>query len=113
MLYTGLFKRVIPFVLTFALGLVLASLFGAALLPSFDTGREGRRARRCQDRQELLREIEHLNEELRDLKMEKLRNSSWKGEELKLTVPPVDIEPHHPPAPPKRPKNPHRSDILQ
>lgn len=107
MLYTGLFKRIIPFVLTFALGLFLAGLFGAALLPNFESGREGRRARRCNDRQQLLMEIDQLKDELRDARLENetLRDSSWGDSNIELTVPPV-LDEHHPPPPPKRPKHP-------
>jgi hypothetical protein len=107
MLYTGLFKRIIPFVLTFALGLFLAGLFGAALLPNFEGAREGRRARRCNDRQQLLMQIDQLKDELRDAKLENevLRQGSWGDASIELSVPPV-LEEHHPPPPPKRPKHP-------
>jgi hypothetical protein len=63
-------------------------------------------------------EIDRLNQELRDVKEENenLRRSSWEGNSLELRVLPptvtVDDE-HHPPAPPKRPKKPVRTDILQ
>ena len=110
MLYTGLFKRIIPFVLTFAAGLFLAGLFGSALLPNFESRRDARRARRCNDRQQLMFEIDKLNQELRDVKLENetLRKSAWDADQtfgLDAYVPPVP-EAHHPPAPPKRPKHP-------
>ncbi len=106
MLYTGLFKRIIPFVLTFALGLFLASLFGAALLPNFESRRDARRAKRCHDKQQLMIEMDQIKQELRDAKLqnETLRQNSW-HRSIELSVPPV-LEEHHPPAPPKRPKHP-------
>jgi hypothetical protein len=116
MLYTGLFKRIIPFVLTFGLGLLLASLFGAALLPNFEGRREARRNKRCNDRQQLILEIDRLNQELRDVRLENetLRDSSWERQSFELTVPPPHtMDEHHPPAPPKRPKNPRRVETLQ
>ena len=109
MLYTGLFKRIIPFVLTFALGLLLASLFGAALLPNVESRREGRRDKRCRDKQQLIMEIDQLNQDLRDAKLENetlRQNSMDQNWNLEEAVPPVVFEEHHPPPPPKRPKQP-------
>ena len=106
MLYTGLFKRIIPFVLTFAVGLFIASFFVSIALPSFDVKRDGHRGRRFHDRQQLIKEIDRLNEELREAKLENetLRQNSW-DRGIELTVPPV-LDEHHPPPPPKRPKQP-------
>ena len=112
MLYTGIFKRIIPFVLTFGLGLLLASLFGAALLPNFEGRREARRNKRCHDRQQMMMEIDQLNQELRDARLENetLRHNSLDHNWSFEAVPPLPVEPHHPP---KRPKKPGQTEVLQ
>ncbi|PYT01790.1 MAG: hypothetical protein DMF63_02820 [Acidobacteria bacterium] len=110
MCYTGLFKRFVPFFLTFAAGLFIASFFVSIGLPGSGF-RGGNRFNKFQEMQRLRVE----NEELR----ERLRQSRLENEELRRVdenmdldfvmpdaVPPVDFDAHHPPAPPKRPKNP-------
>ena len=123
MLYTGFFKRIIPFVLTFAAGLFIASFFVSIAAPSFSKWRESRRSNRCRDRHELRMQIDDLREELRSAS-EELRSVRSENELLKrqatddafktewqVAVPPV-VTDAHPPTPPKRPKQP-RTEILQ
>ena len=111
MCYTGLFKRFVPFALTFAAGLFIASFFVSIALP------EGNwRSRRGFNKRMEIERLQAENQQLRDqLRLERVQN-----EELRRTrmdenldfvipdaVPPVDFEEqHHPPAPPKRPKQP-------
>jgi hypothetical protein len=106
------FKRVVPFVLTFAAGLLIASLFGAAIAPNFGKGRESRRGK-CRDRQELLMQIDNLRDELKDVKRENelLKRRATSDAFEPDWAPPAEIE--HPPAPPKRPKQPRNSDVVQ
>ena len=113
MLYTGLFKRIIPFVLTFAAGLFIASFFVSIAAPSFSGWRESRRGR-GRDRQELRMQIDELREEVRALRSEnEMLRRQTTDNAYREWVPPVLLE-EHPPAPPKRPKKPApRTDILQ
>src|SRR5687767_15451069 len=102
MLYTGIFKRIIPFALTFAAGLFIASFFVSLALPSF-SWRGERRFGKCHRAKQLERE----NTELR-LENERLRRSAeqWSEADLRNAVPPVvEFEAHKPP-PPRRPKHP-------
>ena len=69
MFYTGLFKRVIPFVLTFAAGLFLASFFVSIAFPG-ERWRSGRRMHRFQERHQLRVENEDLREKNRLLRRE-------------------------------------------
>jgi hypothetical protein len=117
MCYTGLFKRIIPFVLTFAGGLFLASIFVPVGLPT-SRMRVERNFSRHPETQQLRRDVDNLREKCRALEAE--------NEELRRTlgdvdfvipdaVPPVDFEAHHPPQPPPPPSQPKRmrTDILQ
>ena len=107
MCYPGLLKRIIPFALTFAAGLFIASFFVSIALP--EGSWRSRRAMRWQEMQRLKIENENLRQERLQLKLEneQLRRKAlnWDVEELPL-VPPVHFEEHHPPPPPKRPKQP-------
>lgn len=114
MLYIGIFKRIIPFVLTFAAGLFIASFFVSIAAPSFGNWRESRRSK-CRDRHNLRMQVDELREEKRTLErqIEALRQTSesldtnWEH----LAPAPIPMEaPHHPP---KRPKKPARPDVLQ
>ena len=109
MCYTRLFKRIIPFALTFAAGLFLASFFVSVGLPA-DRWRNSRRFNRYQEMQQLRLENDRLRDQLRDARLqnEQLRQSSHDLTiygELPI-IPPVDFEEHHPPPPPRRPDQP-------
>ena len=107
MCYTGLFKRVIPFVLTFAAGLFLASFFVSIAFPG-ERWRSGRQ-HKFHGKQQLRLENEELREKLRILRMEneelRRRATDWDVDAfIKDAVPPVEFEGHH--HPPKRPERP-------
>ena len=106
MLYTGLFKRIIPFVLTFAAGLFIASFFVSIALPSFGNWREGRRSRHWQEKRQVRMEMEELRERVRSLtrENEELRRNSDVKWMLENAVPPVELEAPHPPRRPKHPR---------
>jgi hypothetical protein len=107
MCYTGLIKRIIPFVLTFAAGLFIASFFVSIAVPG-ERWRSNRRAHRFQEMRQLRIENDELRERLRVMRME--------IEELRLTkedinefvipevLPPASFEAHHPPRKPKKPR---------
>lgn len=110
MCYTGIFKRIIPFVLTFAAGLLLASLF-VSITPNFNGWRGDRGGRRGHDKRQLLIENESLRERLRASEQEirELRRGLPDRDAefvIPEVAPPVELEAHHPPTPPKRPKHP-------
>ncbi len=127
MCYTGLIKRIIPFALTFAVGLFVASFFVSIALPSA-TWRMGHRVNRFQEIQQLRMENADLREKLRmenaDLR-EKLRQAKMDNEELRKSIGDLDfvipevetpsdweLDAHHPPPPPRKPKQP-RLNTLQ
>ena len=107
MLYTGLFKRIIPFVLTFAVGLFIASFFVTIAAPNFGKWRQGRREWRGHERRELLRE----NQELRQKYYQEVQKNNELRRQLadsdvllESAVPPVELEAPHPPRRPKHPR---------
>ncbi|HUR98475.1 MAG TPA: hypothetical protein VMZ26_10460 [Pyrinomonadaceae bacterium] len=117
MCYTGLFKRIIPFALTFAAGLFLASFFVSIGLPT-SRWRVERRFNRFQESQQLRRDYENLREKYRELQVEndELRKRSDAADFfIPNAVPPVDLEEHHPPQPPPPPRQPKRMrvEVLQ
>ena len=65
MSYLAVFKRVIPFFLTFAAGLLIASIFVPITAPNFN-GFQNRRSHR-------MREYRHLKMEVQQLRAEKCR----------------------------------------
>ena len=109
MCYTGLFKRFVPFALTFAAGLFIASFF--VTIPTF-SGRSERRIQRFQEIQQLHLENDVLRQKNADLEaeVERLRRTSVVDFDryFQDAVPTIDGDAplHHPPAPPKRPKQP-------
>lgn len=101
MQFIGIIKRVIPFFLTFAAGLFIASFFVSLSAPSFDGVRKHRSEKYgkkyCRSENERLRaENERLRNELLLLKEESLKVNF---DELELNVPPPP-----PPAPVKEMK---------
>jgi len=106
MCYTGLFKRIIPFALTFAVGLFIASFFVSIAFPG-ERWRSGRRAHKWSELKQLRMDNEELREKNRSLRTqnEEMRKKDWDVEPfMEDAVPPVDVEAHHPP--PRRPKQP-------
>ena len=109
MCYTGLFKRIVPFALTFAGGLFIASFFVSIALP------EGNwRSRRGFNKRQEIQRLQLENENLRDknlrlqMEIDEMRRTAqdWDAVGEAPMVPPVNFELHHPPPPPKRPKHP-------
>ena len=93
----GFIKRIVPFFLTFAVGLFIASFFVTIAAPSFQfKNRNWKRNHRQYDRQ-----IEAENQRLRDENL-RLRNQLAEMERHEFTIQPafdgVSIPP--PPAPP-------------
>ena len=104
----GVFKRVVPFLLTFAAGLFIASFF-VSIVPNFDNWRETRRSHRCREKQQIRMEMDELRDKIRTLRQEnqELRRTADSFELAIPEIPAVDsMEAPHPPAPPKRPKHP-------
>ena len=117
MFYTGLFKRIIPFVLTFAAGLFIASIFVPLAVPNFSTWRESRRSRGCHEKRQLRIENDQLRERNLTLQAEneelKRGHSHW-GDPASIEVLPLpDLDEHKPPHPPRKPKHPDRTNVLQ
>jgi hypothetical protein len=109
MCYTGLLKRIIPFALTFAAGLFVASFFVSIALPEPNW-----QSRRGFNKRQEFERLQIENQQLRDqLQRERMQNDEWRRTRDDAdfdfdAVPPVDSDQqqHHPPAPPKRPKQP-------
>ena len=102
MSYLAVFKRIIPFFLTFAAGLFIASFFVTISTPSFRSVERGKKWRYYN---EMRRENESLRRDNCRLKrdMEQLRrdaeNVDFKN--LKLVVPEIEVEVPAPPVPPR------------
>ena len=106
--YAVLFKRIIPFVLTFAAGLFLASFFVSISFPG-ERWRSGRRFHKLHEKHQLRIENQELREKNRLLRLEneelRKKSAEWDVDAfMKDAVPPVDFEAHH--HPPKRPERP-------
>lgn len=104
----GIFKRVLPFLLTFAAGLFVASFFVTVAAPEFNF-RSKRAAYRFGENQRLRIE----NRELRDTvdrqrrEIEQLRRqtmTSWGHPDILEAVPPVELDVPSPPPPPRAPR---------
>lgn len=99
MFYTGLFKRVIPFLLTFAAGLFIASFFVSIAAPNFGGFRRG--SHKMREYKRIKIENEQLRNENLRLKreLEEMREGSVdvRVSDLEVIVPPVPLEvPKHP-----------------
>ena len=97
----GFTKRILPFFLTFAVGLFIASFFVSIAAPSFQFPNRGsKRKHREEDIQRDL-EIQRLREENLRLKSQQSdwENADYQNLNLKY-VPPVPPMPPAPPAPP-------------
>lgn len=105
MSYLQIFKRIIPFFLTFAAGLLIASIFVPITAPSFRNAERGgkwRHHRECKREKETLRrENDRMRQELDEMRRE-LEEAKFTN--LKFSVPEVPevrIEVPAPPAPPR------------
>lgn len=95
----GVFKRVVPFLLTFTVGLFIASFFITIAAPSFGGGRRfrAREWRNLQvEVQELKNERSRLKQEIETLKDE--RREIWgsklaEGSSIENFVPPPPVAP--------------------
>ncbi len=97
MSYLQIFKRIIPFFLTFAAGLLIASIFVPITAPSF---RNADRGGRWRQHKELKRENYNLRRENDRLKQEldQLRsNADWNTSTLGYQVPETRVEVPPPP----------------
>jgi hypothetical protein len=92
--YTGVLKRVFPFMLTFAAGLVIASFFVSIAAPSFGWGKNRNVQRH--------REFKRMKMEIRDLKRENQRLRR-EVEVFKSTVDVSELDRLVPPPPPAPP----------
>ena len=107
MCFKGIFKRVIPFFLTFAAGLFIASFFVAITTPSFSFG--NRRSGRFAELQRLRienRELRQTNcRQRRELEELRRQSLNWDHTDLQSAVPPVvDLDVPPPPPPPRAPR---------
>ena len=103
MSYLQIFKRIIPFFLTFAAGLLIASIFVPIGAPNFrNSDRSGKyrfRSECKRERESLRRENDRLRQELDQMRQD-LEDA--KSSDLKLTLPPeIRIEVPAPPPPPR------------
>lgn len=102
MSYLQIFKRIIPFFLTFAAGLLIASIFVPITAPSFRNAERGgkwRHHKECKrDREALRRENSRLKEELEQLRRD---TADIEFRTLEYGVPEVRIEVPAPPPPPR------------
>lgn len=98
----GFAKRVLPFFLTFAVGLFIASFFVSIAAPNFKLpARSSKKKHREYDRQREA-EIKQLRERNADLERQlaEKETDAVDFQNLKYTVPPVPPMPPAPPAPP-------------
>jgi hypothetical protein len=98
MMFLGVFKRIVPFFLTFAAGLFIASFFINISSPSFNFPRKSHKFREMQRLRDENRDLRRSNEELRRQLEEARRNA-----ELKLTID-SDFPNFEPPPPPPAPR---------
>ena len=102
MSYLQIFKRIIPFFLTFAAGLLIASIFVPITAPFRNADRSGKNRFRSEckrERESLRRENDRLRQELDTMRQE-LEDAKFS--DLKLTLPPdMPLEVPAPPTPPR------------
>lgn len=106
MFYKGFFKRIIPFFLSFAAGLFIASLFVPLAMPNLRFPSRGSNKHREIQRlnielNEARRQNSDLKKEIRELK---LNSETWPG--LIEEVPPVNVDEPFPPPPPRASRAP-------
>ena len=83
----GFFKRIVPFFLTFAVGLFIASFFVTVAAPSFKFNKGSRRHR------EYHRTMEIENQRLREQNFRLQKELSDKDEMLKLSTDNLNVTP--------------------
>ena len=98
MRWLGLVKRFIPFLLTFSLGLLIASFFVSVAAPSFQFGN------RAKNRGWKYREYNRLKHENRQLRerverLEREKNMTVSEFDIDVNVPPPPMPPLPPPPP--------------
>ena len=107
MTYIGIFKRIVPFFLTFAAGLFIASFFVTIASPNFNFRRGSHKHR---EMQRLRSENEELKRNACELRKqnEQLRKSALESEiEPTLDFPAFESDAPPPPPPPRKaPRNP-------
>jgi predicted PurR-regulated permease PerM len=94
-------KRFAPFLLTFALGLLIASFFVSVAAPDFSNFKRGKRHQNQylkNENERLQNRINYLERRNAQLESEKL-NADSDFDETFLTVPPPPPAPPAPPAP--------------
>lgn len=108
MFYKGFFQRIMPFFLTFAAGLFIASFSVPIVAPNFNLPRS--RSNRTHECKRVNSELEQLRKDYFKLEEEnkQLRRDSV-DRELLYEVPPV-VEFDVPPPPPPRARRAPRSD---
>lgn len=90
MCYKGIFKRFVPFLLTFAAGLFIASFFVSIALPTLP--RSERRNQRFQRQERMQRDLELLRQENERLRRELEFHSIGPAHLSIPDVPPVPLE---------------------
>ncbi len=100
MSYLGVLKRVVPFFVTFAAGLFIASFFVSIAAPSFNFQRRGKG---CREVRQLRYELERVRRENTDLRkqLEEAGRVDWS---LNAVPAPPPFEADAPPPPPPPPR---------
>jgi hypothetical protein len=102
MLYKGIFKRLFPFLLTFAAGLFLASFFVSIALPALP--RSDRGVRRFGEFRRLQVENDRLRMEIEAMRREMEFHNLGPAHLNLPEVPPVTLDAPVPPPPPRAPR---------
>jgi len=108
MSYLAIFKRVVPFLLTFSVALLIASIFIPIAAPNFSRGQRGGKWREHERIRTENSDLRIENERLRqENEMLRQNRQSWDTTNLKWVIPDVDVDAPPPPPAPKRPRHPH------
>lgn len=99
MLYKGVLTRVLPFFLTFAAGLFIASFFINISTPSFAFPRKSYKYREMQRLRDENRDLRKTNSELRR-QLEEARQNSLMTVRNHFDVPSFEVDAPLPPPPP-------------
>ncbi len=95
----GFLKKVVPFFLTFAVGLFIASLFVSVAAPSFSFKKRGWGKHREHQRQiksenrELRLENSRLEQKIRELEQQKDLKQTFEWDDMNIDVPPPMLPP--------------------
>lgn len=104
----GLFKRLVPFFLTFAVGLFIASFFVNISGPRFGFGN---RARRFHEMQQLRIERDQLRDEVEALRTENRHANCKRSVDLETGKETYSLMPLDVPPPPARPVRLHKVTV--